>query len=393
MWSKTVLLVSIFGVLVNAVQQFTLGTWFIDTWETPATWNAKTGYLFSAFQAAQNVPFAVSEDQTTVILDPLPDQDKFLSNVAGWDDHTNASVFMTIYNYVALANGTQGFDIISDESIIHLATRLGQISGRTLFVRWLPEMNGNWMPYGQQPAQYVATWKRMYPIMKNLAPGVQLVWSPNYDLKQGDTSYWPGAEYVDYVGTSVYWKDYGIDGLMPNKYISTSISTVYNEYAVAYNKSFWISECSGAWETGPGVNPVTGESFTNVTPSVTQAEFQSAFWRGVLNESLMDSFPLLVGAFIFEVAKSEEFYTDFRVTNDSSVRSAFLDIVDTLDKAGRMVWASPVQVTSTTSTTSTTIPVAVSPVAIQQEESAVAASAQWILPEFFFGAVVALGFL
>ncbi|KAJ3202802.1 hypothetical protein HDU82_007067 [Entophlyctis luteolus] len=365
MWSKTVLLVSIFGVLVNAVQQFTLGTWFIDTWETPATWNAKTGYLFPAFQAAQNVPFAVSEDQTTVILDPLPDQDKFLSNVAGWDDHTNASVFMTICRDTSRGSQVQN--------------QYGESSNEAT------EMNGNWMPYGQQPAQYVATWKRMYPIMKNLAPGVQLVWSPNYDLKQGDTSYWPGAEYVDYVGTSVYWKDYGIDGLMPNTYISTSISTVYNEYA--------ISECSGAWETGPGVNPVTGESFTNVTPSVTQAEFQSAFWRGVLNESLMDSFPLLVGAFIFEVAKSEEFYTDFRVTNDSSVRSAFLDIVDTLDKAGRMVWASPVQVTSTTSTTSTTIPVAVSPVAIQQEESAVAAYAQLILPVFFFGAVVALGFL
>jgi hypothetical protein len=39
---------------------------------------------------------------------------------------------------------------------------------------------GNWYTYGQQPTQYVATWRRMSGIMRSRAPRVALVWSPNH---------------------------------------------------------------------------------------------------------------------------------------------------------------------------------------------------------------------
>ena len=37
---------------------------------------------------------------------------------------------------------------------------------------------------------------------------VALVWSPNFDLFDGSqyAPYWPGAEHVDWVGLSIYWK-------------------------------------------------------------------------------------------------------------------------------------------------------------------------------------------
>ncbi|KAJ3009545.1 UNVERIFIED_CONTAM: hypothetical protein HDU68_002624 [Siphonaria sp. JEL0065] len=345
-------------------QPFILGTWFFDG--TPASWNAKMGKNYPSFQAAENIPYALSPDKTQILLDPNPLTDaKFLSNVSGWDDGTDASAFITIYNYPILANGSQGLDLISNASIIHLAQRLGAIQGRETFLRWLPEMNGDWMPYGPPtaPAYYVRVWKTMYEIIKQYSPNTQVVWSPNFDLKPGNTAYWPGPQYVDWVGTSVYYKGFGYNNAMPPSYISDSMSTVYNEYAVVYQKPFVISECSGAWETGPGMDPATGQRFTNVTSSVDQVAFQQYFWAPLLSQSFLDAYPLLRGAYIFEEAKQEEFFTDFRVSNDTLVRAMFQGLVDTLDKTGHMTWASPTSAVPTTKPVASVGPVATTTVA------------------------------
>ena len=42
-----------------------------------------------------------------------------------------------------------------------------------------PEMNGNWVEYGQQPTQYRALWIRVFTAVKAVAPDVAFVWSPS----------------------------------------------------------------------------------------------------------------------------------------------------------------------------------------------------------------------
>ncbi|KAJ3089559.1 hypothetical protein HK100_007719 [Physocladia obscura] len=166
----------------------------------------------------------------------------------------------------------------------------------------------------------------------------------------------PGSDFVDIVGTSVYQKGWGFNDATPATFVSDSIRIIYNEYALLYNKPFVISECSGGWESGSGVSPVTGAFIASVTSSVDQATFQADFWSEVLSSSLLASYPLLQGAYIFEVVKQEEFYSDFRVSNDSAVRAAFLNVVNQFDATGNMVWANAVSTTTTTTTTiSTTI--------------------------------------
>ena len=73
-------------------------------------------------------------------------------------------------------------------------------------------MNGQWMAYGKQPAQFIASWRQIHTLFAQHAPHVAMVWSPSqndatnqfpYDI------YWPGPEYVDWVGLSVYWKGLG----------------------------------------------------------------------------------------------------------------------------------------------------------------------------------------
>ncbi|ORY41406.1 hypothetical protein BCR33DRAFT_719008 [Rhizoclosmatium globosum] len=103
-------------------------------------------------------------------------------------------------------------------------------------------------------------------------------------------------------------------------YITKSISPVY---------------CSGAWESGPGKDPASGALFASVTNTIDQPTFQKV---GLIQ--VFAAFPLLTMAYIFEVAKLEEFYSDFRIANDTAVLAAFKQVVASVDSAGYMSWAN-----------------------------------------------------
>ncbi|KAJ3003205.1 UNVERIFIED_CONTAM: hypothetical protein HDU68_005805 [Siphonaria sp. JEL0065] len=306
--TTAVLFLPLFNLAVSAQQKkFKLGAWIDGDSDTPASFNKKLGYNVASFQAAQSIPFRLSEDKTMAFPDPDPALNwKWFSNVSNWDDKTDASVFMTVYADQILANNTQGMDLVSDEMIKHLALRLAGITretGREVYMRWLPEMNGDWMLYGRMADQYTALWQRMGAIMRTHAPTVKIVWSPNFDLKVGDVSYWPGTKYVDVIGTSVYFKGWGENYAIAHDYASESIDTVYTEYAQKYNLPFVISEASGAWESGPGRSPVTGGHYDSVVNDVDQATFQQQFWAGIMSPDIIARFPLLEAAYIFEITK------------------------------------------------------------------------------------------
>ena len=115
---------------------------------------------------------------------------------------------------------------------------------RVVFLRFAPEMQGQWFPrYGFMPSLYVPMWRRMYTTLKAIVPNVIIVWAPNmgngYPYGQtpdaselalldtnGDgrvtsaddpyTPFYPGDEYVDWIGISVYYKSRSSDGLDMN---------------------------------------------------------------------------------------------------------------------------------------------------------------------------------
>ncbi|TPX76775.1 mannan endo-1,4-beta-mannosidase [Chytriomyces confervae] len=320
-----------------------LGAWLAAP-DTPAVFNSKLGRKTAFFQAAVSIPFNVAASGE-VELDP-PADGKFYTytwNVTHWDDSSQAGAFITAYADQKSPNGgPQGMDLVSDDAITRLAMRLNSIVGRKVYLRWLPEMNGDWMLFGKKPEQYVRLWIRMFRIMRAVAPDVVLVWSPNFDLASGDDGYWPGSQYVDWVGISCYYKGYGVNDLVPKEFVANNIATVYSEYAAINNLPFAISEGSGGWQHGPGSSPITGERFANVRSLVDQTTFQKSFWEAVLNPSVFAMFPLLRAVCIFEMQKMEDFDTDFRVSADAHVLSAFLEIVNAMDDAGYLVWANTV---------------------------------------------------
>jgi hypothetical protein len=86
--------------------------------------------------------------------------------------------------------------------------------GQLLLLRFGFEFNGEWFPWSGDPDSYVAAWRRVRRIFNRAAAGnVEWVWCPNI-LSVPDTPangrqrYYPGDEYVDWVGLDGYnWGD------------------------------------------------------------------------------------------------------------------------------------------------------------------------------------------
>jgi beta-mannanase len=84
--------------------------------------------------------------------------------------------------------------------------------GHQVFLRWGYEMNGTWFPWaGPQnmpngPQKFVSAWRHIHDIFTAQgAKNVVWVWAPNWEDRPGDawnhwTHYWPGKDYVDWVG-------------------------------------------------------------------------------------------------------------------------------------------------------------------------------------------------
>ncbi|MBI4743557.1 MAG: hypothetical protein HY776_01820 [Actinobacteria bacterium] len=79
--------------------------------------------------------------------------------------------------------------------------------GGPILLRFAPEMNGNWSPWGSRfnrPEEYVAAYQRVVNIFRETgAANVTWVWSPNSIHKTGEADpFYPGDEYVDWIGIS-----------------------------------------------------------------------------------------------------------------------------------------------------------------------------------------------
>ncbi|KAI8617285.1 glycoside hydrolase superfamily [Chytriomyces sp. MP71] len=341
-WTLASLTTMVAGQVVKG--NFTLGVWLDDP-DRPDTFNARMGLKMGSFEAAQSIPYDHNNVTGEIFLDPWqPKQWAYSSNVTAWKDGTDASVFMTVYadmDLTALGKG-KGMDLVTDDAITHLAIRMHDINvktGRKVLMRWLPEMNGPWMLYGQQPNAYVALWIRMANIFRKSAPDVKLVWSPNLDI--ADTSYWPGAQYVDIVGCSVYFKGYGVNPVIDQAAATSQMGGCYS-YADQYNKPFLLSETGAGYESGVGIGTYAGVVVSDQTDKAT---FQKSYWAGILSKAIWAQFPHLEAAYIFEVAKQEEdFYRDYRLSVDPDVRSAFLQLVSTVNDS--LIWGNPVGATT-----------------------------------------------
>ena len=73
-----------------------------------------------------------------------------------------------------------------------------------IFLRWASEMNGPWTKYSGDAALYREKFALISKIMKEEAPNVAMVWTPFSEPQHLIEQYYPGDEWVDWVGLNVY---------------------------------------------------------------------------------------------------------------------------------------------------------------------------------------------
>lgn len=132
--------------------------------------------------------------------------------------------------------GTGQAGIAAGEWDTYITARANELRdyGKPVFIRMNWEMQGNWYAWspfdlgmiprpGNTPADYVAAWRRVVGIFRQLAPNAAFVWCPHlWGVQQPagstyvPTDFYPGDDVVDWVATNLYvnaaaW-DFILDG-------------------------------------------------------------------------------------------------------------------------------------------------------------------------------------
>ncbi len=104
------------------------------------------------------------------------------------------------------------------------------------------------------PADFIAAYRRVADMFRSGAPMAELVWSPMQNGKWNETvgDYWPGDEYVDWVGMSLYYNIADNDGSEKVSWIEFSKSHGFTDpvrkaktvcdFAAAHKKPVVITE-------------------------------------------------------------------------------------------------------------------------------------------------------
>ncbi len=125
--------------------------------------------------------------------------------------------------------------------------------GKPMMIRFAHEMNGNWYPWGWQKTTagaYVQAFRTFGRIFRAKAPNVSLVWAPNQNwgpvADDAYSNWYPGDEYVDWVGLSVYhwyFSELNSDQFARNVLQGSGAEgNFHREFAVGHNKPMILAE-------------------------------------------------------------------------------------------------------------------------------------------------------
>lgn len=97
-----------------------------------------------------------------------------------------------------------GLDQVQDDDYLRGWAREAAKANCPIFLRWASEMNGPWTKYSGNPALYREKFALVSKIMKEEAPNVAMVWTPFSEPQNVIENYYPGDEWVDWVGVNIY---------------------------------------------------------------------------------------------------------------------------------------------------------------------------------------------
>ena len=106
---------------------------------------------------------------------------------------------------------TGGLEAVADDAYLRRFASELKTYGQPVLLRFGGEMNGDWVVWGGNPQLYKEKFRLVTAVMRQEAPNVAMVWAPNYIPAETVDSYYPGDEWVDWVGINAY-TDYYCNG-------------------------------------------------------------------------------------------------------------------------------------------------------------------------------------
>lgn len=97
-----------------------------------------------------------------------------------------------------------GLDEVRDDAYLREFAREANKANVPILLRYASEMNGTWTAYSGDSKLYIEKWKLVHRIMKEEAPNVMMLWNVFTMPENSIMDYYPGDEYVDYIGVNIY---------------------------------------------------------------------------------------------------------------------------------------------------------------------------------------------
>ena len=153
----------------------------------------------------------------------------------------------------------KGLDLVKDDMYLRKFAKDAGKSGVTIFLRFANEINEPSTPWHTTPEKYIEKYRLVSKVFKEEAPNVIMVWGPNDFPPNTIPDYYPGDEYVDWIGVSTYGRYHPeLDPLGQSidrsRYIE-KIDHIYNLYSD--KKPIFISEGAVSYAN------INGKNMTN----------------------------------------------------------------------------------------------------------------------------------
>ncbi len=126
------------------------------------------------------------------------------SDISGYASHFREAAEKNCIIEIGL-QPVSGLDKVkADNYLINMAKYMEESDCQFLlrFANEMNEVSTYW--YTEDYDKYIQTFRTVANVFREYAPSVGIVWAPNFFPQNNIDSYYPGDEYVDYVGLSVY---------------------------------------------------------------------------------------------------------------------------------------------------------------------------------------------
>lgn len=133
-----------------------------------------------------------------------------------------------------------GLDQVKDDNYLHNYAKQAASSGIPIFLRFAGEMNDPDSEWTGDPNKFIEKFRLVARVMHKEAPNVVMCWAPNDWPFDAAAEWYPGDEYVDWIGVSAYPPYLANGESEHNTKWTDRIKPIYDAYAA--RKPIFLAE-------------------------------------------------------------------------------------------------------------------------------------------------------